>query len=124
MARAEAFDLIITSAATTCVEDILMLRKLRMIRPHTRMIILTKEKMPGDILRAIQNHAFSYFTLPIALEDLRDLIEHVLQQPAWDDGIELIQREPRVCGAGSAMRFGDVGPADAVHARECVASGS
>jgi anti-sigma regulatory factor (Ser/Thr protein kinase)/ActR/RegA family two-component response regulator len=91
MARAETFDLIITNAATTCTEDILMLRALRMMRPHTRMIVVTKEKLPGDILRAIQNHAFSYFTLPIALEDLRDLIEHVLQQPAWDDGIEMLQ---------------------------------
>jgi DNA-binding response OmpR family regulator len=91
MAKKETFDLMLTNAATTCAEDIVPLQKLRMVRPHTRVIILTNERQPGDILRAIRNHAFSYFTMPIATDDLRDLIEQVLRQPAWDDGIEVIQ---------------------------------
>ena len=91
LAHAETFDLILTSAETTCTEDVDMLRRLRAVRPHTRVIILTKEWMPGDILKAIRNHAFSYFTLPIAKADLRDLIEHAVEEPVWDDGIETIQ---------------------------------
>ena len=91
MAKTQTFDLILTSAATTCTEGIVTLRRLRMVRPHTRVIILTKERLPGDILKAIQNHAFSYFSIPIEIGDLQDLIEQVLRQPAWDDGIELIQ---------------------------------
>jgi DNA-binding response OmpR family regulator len=91
MAKAEAFDLILTNAATTCTDDVVMLQRLRMVRPHTRVIILTKEWLPGDILEAIRNHAFSYFTVPIAMEDLRDLIKSALEQPVWDDGIEMIQ---------------------------------
>jgi len=91
LAHAEAFDLILTNAKTTCTEDVDMLRKLRVVRPHTRVIILTKEWMPGDILKAIRNHAFSYFTMPIAKADLRDLIEHAVEEPVWDDGIETIQ---------------------------------
>lgn len=85
------FDLILTNAETTCTEDVDMLRKLRVVRPHTRVIILAKERMPGDILKAMRNHAFSYFTLPIAKADLRDLIEHAVEEPVWDDGIETIQ---------------------------------
>lgn len=90
-AQAQAFDLILTNAATTCEEDVQMLRRLRAVRPHTRVIILTREWMPGDILRAIRNHAFSYFTLPIAKEDLQVLVERAAEGPAWDDGIEMIQ---------------------------------
>src|SRR5271167_119989 len=78
-------------AATTCAEDIVVLQRLRMVRPHTRVIILTKEWLPGDILKAIRNHAFSYFTMPIAIEDLREFIKYALEQPVWDDGIEMIQ---------------------------------
>jgi anti-sigma regulatory factor (Ser/Thr protein kinase) len=91
LAKTETFDLILTNAATTCAEDVVVLQRLRMVRPHTRVIILTKEWLPGDILNAIRNHAFSYFSMPIAMEDLRDLIKYALEQPVWDDGIEMIQ---------------------------------
>jgi CheY-like chemotaxis protein/anti-sigma regulatory factor (Ser/Thr protein kinase) len=94
MAKAELFDLILTSAATTCAEDTVVLQRLRTVRPHTRVIILTEQCLPGDILKAIQNHAFSYFTLPISKSDLQKLIEQTLKQPVWDDGIELIQGSP------------------------------
>ena len=91
MARLQPYDLILTNAATSCAEDVEMLRRLRAVRPHTRVIILTKEWVPGDILKAIRNHAFSYFTLPIAKAELRDLLEHAVDEPVWDDGIETIQ---------------------------------
>lgn len=94
LAKAEAFDLILTNAATTCAEDTVVLKRLRAVRPHTRVIILTEEWLSGDILKAIRNHAFSYFTLPIAKSDLRKLIEQSLKEPVWDDGIELIQGSP------------------------------
>jgi CheY-like chemotaxis protein/anti-sigma regulatory factor (Ser/Thr protein kinase) len=95
LAQEVAFDLILTSAETTCAEDVEMLRRLRAVRPHTRVIILTKQWMPGDILKAIRNHAFSYFALPIAKPELRDLIEHAVEEPVWDDGIETIQGTPQ-----------------------------
>jgi anti-sigma regulatory factor (Ser/Thr protein kinase) len=94
LAQEVAFDLILTSAETTCTEDVEMLRKLRVLRPHTRLIILTKAWAPGDILEAIRNHAFSYFALPIAKPELRDLIEHAVEEPVWDDGVEMIQGTP------------------------------
>lgn len=94
MAKIENYDLILTNIATTCAEDVDMLRRLRTVRPHSRVIILVKEWMPGDLLRAIRNHAFSYFTLPIAKDDLRDMIEQALHEPVWDDGIEMVQGSP------------------------------
>jgi len=90
-AKAEAFDLIVTNAATTGPEDVVLLRRLRSVRPHTRLIILTKEKTPGDVVNALRYHAFSYFTVPVVREDLRQLIDNVMHDPAWDDGIELLQ---------------------------------
>jgi len=91
LARAEAFDLIVTNAATSGTEDVVLLRKLRNARAHTRLIILTQQKMPGDVLNALRYHAFSYFTVPVAREDLRVLIDNIVNGPAWDDGIELLQ---------------------------------
>ena len=94
LAKIQNYDVILTNAATSCAEDVEMVRKLRVARPHTRVIILTKEWVPGDILRAIRNHAFSYFRLPIAKADLREMIEQAVEEPVWDDGIETIQGTP------------------------------
>ena len=90
-ATEEAFDLIVTNAATTGTEDVVLLRRLRSVRPHTRLIILTKQKMPGDVVNALRYHAFSYFTVPLPREDLQQLIDNAMHEPAWDDGIELLQ---------------------------------
>ena len=94
LATAEAFDLIVTSASSTGAEDVALLRRLRMVRPHTRLIILTESKVSGDVLNALRYHAFSICSVPVATKHLRALIEDVLQEPVWDDGIELIQGTP------------------------------
>src|ERR1700693_3226210 len=61
MAVTKNFDLILTSQKTSAREDIELLRKLRLIRPHTRLIILAEESTPADIISSMREHAFSYF---------------------------------------------------------------
>lgn len=94
LAMAEAFDLIITSARTTGAEDVVLLQRLRVTRPHTRLIILTKKKVRGDVLSALRYHAFSFFSAPVATEDMRALIENAMSEPVWDNGIELVHGTP------------------------------
>ena len=81
------FDLIVTNARTTGAEGVALLRRLRMARPHTRLIILTERKVSGDVLNALRYHAFSFFSVPVATEHLRTLIEDAITEPVWDDGI-------------------------------------
>jgi CheY-like chemotaxis protein len=100
LAKARAFDLIITGENTTGTEDIELLRRLRMVRPHTRLIILTDEFTPGDVLAAIRERAFSYFSRPFSTERLAEMIRIAMCEPFWDDGIEVISVVPnwiRLC---------------------------
>jgi CheY-like chemotaxis protein/anti-sigma regulatory factor (Ser/Thr protein kinase) len=92
--NANAHDLIITSECTSAKEDIELLRQLRLVRPHTRLIILTDEFIPGDILAAIREHAFSYFARPFSTEKLAEMIRIAMSEPHWDEGIELISATP------------------------------
>ena len=94
MAKAQAFDLILTGEKTTGKEDIDLLRRIRLVRPHTRLIILTEEFIPGDILASIRESAFSYFTRPFSTEKLAEMIRIAMEQPFWDDGIEIISALP------------------------------
>jgi CheY-like chemotaxis protein len=93
-AKAQAFDLILTGEKTTGKEDIDLLRRIRLVRPHTRLIILTEEFIPGDILASIRESAFSYFTRPFSTEKLAEMIRIAMEQPFWDDGIEIISALP------------------------------
>src|ERR1700689_4456901 len=58
LASATSFDLILTSEKTPGKEDIELLRAIRGVRPHTRLIILTEEGTPADVIASIREHAF------------------------------------------------------------------
>jgi DNA-binding response OmpR family regulator len=100
MAKEKAYDLIVTGEKTTGKEDIELLRRLRLVRPHTRLIIVADEFTPGDVLAAIRERAFSYFSRPFSNERLEEMIRIAMSEPFWDDGIEVLSVVPnwiRLC---------------------------
>jgi anti-sigma regulatory factor (Ser/Thr protein kinase)/ActR/RegA family two-component response regulator len=94
LAQEHAYDLIVTGERTSGQEDIELLRRLRMVRPHTRLIILTDEFTPGDVLGSIRECAFSYFTRPFSTEKFAEMIRIAMSEPFWDDGIEILSASP------------------------------
>jgi CheY-like chemotaxis protein len=90
LAQAFRFDFILTSEMSSGRDDVELLRKIRRLHSHTRMIILTDDTMPGDVLDAIREGAFSYFSQPISLPALADMVKNVTEGPCWDDGIEVL----------------------------------
>jgi anti-sigma regulatory factor (Ser/Thr protein kinase)/ActR/RegA family two-component response regulator len=94
MTTGKNFDLILTSEKTSGREDVELLRKLRRIRPHTRLIILAEEGTPADIITSMREHAFSYFSKPISADALAVMISRATEGPCWDDGIDVISATP------------------------------
>jgi anti-sigma regulatory factor (Ser/Thr protein kinase)/CheY-like chemotaxis protein len=89
--RRRPFDLILTAEGTSAREDLALLRQIRTVRPHTRMIILTRESTAQDVIQALRQHAFSLFSRPYSFAALKDMIEMAMDCPCWDDGIEVVQ---------------------------------
>jgi anti-sigma regulatory factor (Ser/Thr protein kinase)/ActR/RegA family two-component response regulator len=89
LVKAHKFDLVITNEKTSGREDIELLRKIRGVHPHTRVIILTDETTPADVISAIREHAFSYFSKPVSLTLLASIVQYAIDEPCWDDGIEI-----------------------------------
>lgn len=89
-----SYELIITDEKTTGMEDLELLRKIRVKRPHTRMIILTNESTPQEVIACMREHAFSYFSLPFSADALADMIRLAVDAPCWDDGIEIEMATP------------------------------
>ena len=94
LAEANPFDLIITGQKTSGREDVDLLRNIRSVRPHVRMIILTAESTPEDVIASLREHAFSYFRPPFDRVLLADMVHQAVSQPCWDDGIEVISATP------------------------------
>jgi CheY-like chemotaxis protein len=94
VAEATQFDLILTSEKTSGKEDVDLLRSLRSLRPHTRLIILTEESTPADVLASMREHAFSYFSKPFSLASLADMVRTAAEEASWDDGIEVVSARP------------------------------
>lgn len=92
--RARPFDLILTAEGSSAKEDIRLLQQLRSVRPHTRMIILTKGSTTEDVILALRERAFCYFSTPYTFDSLKDVIHSAMETPCWDDGIEVVSATP------------------------------
>lgn len=94
LVEAKPFDLIITGAKSSGKEDIDLLRRIRRVRPHVRLIILTDESTPADVITAMRERAFSYFSKPFSAASLAEIVRCATTEPFWDDGIELVSATP------------------------------
>jgi DNA-binding response OmpR family regulator len=94
IARAKPFDLIVTGRETRVAEDVELLRKIRSARPHVRLIILTDKFTPGDVISAMREGAFSYFSAPFDASELAEMVRAAMAEPCWDDGIEVLSGTP------------------------------
>lgn len=94
LVRVRRFDVILTSEKTSGLTDVALLAELRASHPHIRLIILTNESTPSDVIAAMRNHAFSYFSRPFSLEEMEGILRHAIAEPCWDDGIEIVAATP------------------------------
>ncbi|HEY4899927.1 MAG TPA: ATP-binding protein [Terriglobales bacterium] len=96
LAKARQFDLIVTSRETSGTQDVEFLRRLRRVKPHTRIIILSDDSTPADVIASMREHAFGYLSKGFSIETLADTVRTVLETPTWDDGIEIMSATPEL----------------------------
>lgn len=94
LATTEPFDLIVTGRKMLGPEDVELLRKIRSARAHVRLIILTDRFTPGDVISAMREGAFSYFSAPFDASELAEMVRAAMASPCWDDGIEVFSATP------------------------------
>jgi anti-sigma regulatory factor (Ser/Thr protein kinase)/ActR/RegA family two-component response regulator len=92
--KVRQFGLIVTAGLTTGAADVELLRKMRKIHSHTRMIIVTDESAPQDVLDSMREQAFSYFAEPFSMDAFENIVKIAVSGPCWDDGIEVASATP------------------------------
>ena len=88
------FDLIVTGERSSAMADLDLLRRVRAVRPHARIIILTTDSTPDEVIASMRERAFSYFSSPISLDALCEMVRIAAEAPSWDDGIEVLSATP------------------------------
>src|SRR5215472_3032968 len=94
LATTEPFDLIVTGRKMLGPEDVELLHKIRSVRAHVRLIILADRFTPGDVISAMREGAFSYFSAPFDASELTEMVRAAMVSPCWDDGIEVFSATP------------------------------
>ena len=111
LVKAQRFDLVLTGENTSGSADIELLRRIRRIRPHLRLVILTNESTTLDVIASMREGAFSYFSKPFSAEAFREMIRLAAASPCWDDGVEVVSATPEWiqlfvrCDRGTADRL-------------------
>jgi anti-sigma regulatory factor (Ser/Thr protein kinase)/CheY-like chemotaxis protein len=90
LVEAQHYDLIVTSEKTSGKDDIELLRKVRRLHSYTRLVILTDQSTTIDVITAMREHAFSYFSWPFSLDALQRMIRSATEAHCWDDGIVVV----------------------------------
>lgn len=83
-----------TGLQTSGEDDVKFLRQLRRVRPHVKLIVITAESTPAAVVGSIREHAFSYFSGPFSADALLEMVQRAIDEPAWDDGIEVLSASP------------------------------
>src|SRR5277367_870549 len=94
LALAQPCDLIITGERSSSRDDLELLHHLLPACPHTRLIILAEKANPAAVMASIRARAFSYFSRPISTDRLAEMIRIAMEEPFWDDGIEIVSATP------------------------------
>ena len=92
--ESRGFELVLTGESTPGEADVELLRRIRLVRPHTRLIILTNESTPSDVIASMREHAFSYFSKPLCWASIAEMVRLAAEGQCWDDGIEVLSATP------------------------------
>jgi DNA-binding NarL/FixJ family response regulator len=79
---------------------------LRQVRPRTRMIVLTAESSSSDVIRAIREHVFAYFSKPLVVEVVVEMTAQAAAAAHWEDGIKVLSAQGKCASRpwGSQLR--------------------
>jgi len=94
LVKVQAYDLVVTDVNTPGIDDLQLLRWIREIRPEAKVLVLAPQSTPADIIEALHEHAFGYFSQPFDASSLVHLVTQALQTKNWTDGIEVLSARP------------------------------
>jgi CheY-like chemotaxis protein/anti-sigma regulatory factor (Ser/Thr protein kinase) len=92
------YDLVLTDVRMPGMDGLELLRRIREIRPETKVMVMTAESTPANVVRAIRERAFAYFSKPFSPIAVADTITQAVNTRQWQDDIEVLSAAPHWIG--------------------------
>jgi CheY-like chemotaxis protein/anti-sigma regulatory factor (Ser/Thr protein kinase) len=93
--EARSYDLVLTDIHMPGIDGLELLRRIREIRPEAKVMVMTADSTPDNVVRAIREQAFSYFSKPFSPDAVADLIAQAVNTHHWVDDIEVLSASPQ-----------------------------
>ena len=89
-----AYDLVLTDICMPGLSGLDLLQQIHKIRPDTKVVVMTAQNTSDNLLQAIRDHAFTYFSKPFSPAALSDMIGRALESPWASGDIEVLSARP------------------------------
>jgi anti-sigma regulatory factor (Ser/Thr protein kinase) len=76
------------------LDGLALLERLRVIRPGTKVVVMTVANTPETVIRAIRERAFAYFSKPFTLNAVAEMVERALAGVVSESDIEVLSALP------------------------------
>ncbi|HKW99403.1 MAG TPA: response regulator [Bryobacteraceae bacterium] len=96
--RAAHYDLVMTDVNMPGLDGLELLERVHQVRPETKVVVMTVASTPENIIRAIRDRAFSYFSKPFTINAVSEMAARALAGTTADDEIEVISARPNWLG--------------------------
>jgi CheY-like chemotaxis protein/anti-sigma regulatory factor (Ser/Thr protein kinase) len=92
--EATPYDLIMTDLNMPGLDGMALLERIHQIRPDTKVVLMTGAGTPENIIGAIRERAFSYFSKPFVVNAVSEMVERALNSTASRDDIVVLSARP------------------------------
>jgi CheY-like chemotaxis protein/anti-sigma regulatory factor (Ser/Thr protein kinase) len=94
-ATARPYDLVLTDVQIPGMDGLELLHQIREMRPESKVMVMTADSTPDNIVRAIRDQAFGYLSKPFSPSSVADMIAEAVHTSHWQDDIEVLSASPQ-----------------------------
>jgi anti-sigma regulatory factor (Ser/Thr protein kinase)/CheY-like chemotaxis protein len=92
--RRRDYDAVVTDCTASVDEALALLEEMRQIRPFVKVVLLTPEAAPEELIRALRAHVFALFDAPFEPSEVVEMIRLAVQESEGLQGIEVLSATP------------------------------
>ena len=88
------YNLVLTDVRMPGLDGLELLQRIQGLCPGTRVVVMTAQNTPENLVRAIKDKAFTYFSKPFSTSAVIDMVGRALETPVTADEIEVLSARP------------------------------
>jgi CheY-like chemotaxis protein/anti-sigma regulatory factor (Ser/Thr protein kinase) len=92
--EAVAYDLVMTDVNMPGLDGMALTERVHEVRPETPVVVMTVASTPKNVVRAIQERAFCYFSKPFTTSAVAEMVGRALNSKPSEDDIEVLSARP------------------------------